>query len=277
LKDDDIGKEIFSKVDVAVVDEADRVLKPLSKYASFRQKKVRFTHGNPTEQIVNRMITNNNFVQLCFLSATVNSPLRSLFKRNGWKVQQMSVGKPFQIPETINHFWVDREGMKMSDLIVAIIQLGKAKAKSSASGRPYGGCVLFAMDFIPLATFKESLESRGLRVEILHTVAQHDVCVRNAILERLESGSLDIIIATEANSRGLDFPNLSQVILTAPCFEVNSYIHLAGRTGRQGLDGEVWNLFHGTEEFEAMMKLISYLKEVPFEMVENDQLQATLE
>jgi len=59
------------------------------------------------------------------------------------------------------------------------------------------------------------------------------------------------------------------VILTAPCSEPNSYIHLAGRTGRQGHPGEVWTLAYGEQENAAIAKTSSYLKlaihEVPLE------------
>eukprot|EP00466_Bigelowiella_natans_P005850 jgi/Bigna1/63702/fgenesh1_kg.58_\ len=37
------------------------------------------------------------------------------------------------------------------------------------------------------------------------------------------------------------------------------YIHLAGRTGRQGQKGEVWTLAYEKEDIENVGKLMSYL------------------
>ncbi|GAB5372585.1 hypothetical protein AAMO2058_001678300 [Amorphochlora amoebiformis] len=172
------GREMFQKVSWIVVDEADRVLKPLSKYASFREKKSRGRHANPCEVVINHLIQDHPEAQLCLVSATVNNPLRSMFRRNGWKVERISVGTPFEIPPQISHYYMDRHGVKMSDSIAGLY-------KSRIKGTTGKGALVFAMEHVHLPDFQMSLRSRGLEVEILHEVAQHDPTIRDDIVAKV--------------------------------------------------------------------------------------------
>jgi ATP-dependent RNA helicase DeaD len=60
---------------------------------------------------------------------------------------------------------------------------------------------------------------------------------RERVLERLRSGRLRFLVATDVAARGLDLPILSHVIQFEPPEDVESYIHRAGRTGRAGAAG----------------------------------------
>ena len=54
-----------------------------------------------------------------------------------------------------------------------------------------------------------------------------------------EAAGDQIIVAHESALRGVDLPNLELVVLTMMPESVESYIHVAGRTGRAGKDGRV--------------------------------------
>ncbi len=62
--------------------------------------------------------------------------------------------------------------------------------------------------------------------------------LRERTVEKLKSGHLDIIVATDVAARGLDVPRISHVINFDPPHDSESYVHRIGRTGRAGRSGE---------------------------------------
>ena len=66
-----------------------------------------------------------------------------------------------------------------------------------------------------------------------------------------EAAGDQIIVAHESALRGLDLPNLQLVVLTMMPESVESYIHVAGRTGRAGKDGRVVSIWTQREYDQA--------------------------
>ncbi|GAB7024280.1 DEAD/DEAH box helicase [Salidesulfovibrio brasiliensis] len=65
---------------------------------------------------------------------------------------------------------------------------------------------------------------------------------RESVLNRIRSGQLRILVATDVAARGIDIPELSHVFMFEPPEDPESYIHRAGRTGRAGASGTVITL-----------------------------------
>lgn len=65
---------------------------------------------------------------------------------------------------------------------------------------------------------------------------------REQVLNRIRSGQLRILVATDVAARGIDIPELSHVFMFEPPEDPESYIHRAGRTGRAGASGTVITL-----------------------------------
>ncbi|WP_344100443.1 DEAD/DEAH box helicase [Myceligenerans crystallogenes] len=66
-------------------------------------------------------------------------------------------------------------------------------------------------------------------------VAQKD---REKIVERLRSGALDVLVATDVAARGLDVDRIGLVVNFDLPREPEAYVHRIGRTGRAGRTGE---------------------------------------
>ena len=62
--------------------------------------------------------------------------------------------------------------------------------------------------------------------------------IRERTVNRLKSGDLDIIVATDVAARGLDVERISHVINYDVPTDTESYVHRIGRTGRAGRSGE---------------------------------------
>jgi ATP-dependent RNA helicase DDX51/DBP6 len=63
------------------------------------------------------------------------------------------------------------------------------------------------------------------------------------ILTAFTRGKLRILIASDRASRGLDVPNLTQVVNYDLPRSVTNYVHRVGRTARAGKEGQAWTLF----------------------------------
>ncbi|GCE76481.1 DNA helicase [Cellulomonas biazotea] len=81
-----------------------------------------------------------------------------------------------------------------------------------------------------------ALVERGISAaHISGDVAQSD---REKIVERLRSGALDVLVATDVAARGLDVDRIGLVVNFDVPREAETYVHRIGRTGRAGREGE---------------------------------------
>lgn len=67
------------------------------------------------------------------------------------------------------------------------------------------------------------------------------------LLRAFSSGSIKILIASDAASRGLDILDLTHVINYDMPSDTTRYVHRVGRTARAGKAGEAWTLFTKSE------------------------------
>lgn len=79
------------------------------------------------------------------------------------------------------------------------------------------------------------LEHRGYYPAVLHSGKVQEQ--REEALHNFKSGTTDILIATDVAGRGLDIPNVAQVINYDMTSEIDRYTHRIGRTGRAGKSG----------------------------------------
>jgi ATP-dependent RNA helicase DDX51/DBP6 len=94
-----------------------------------------------------------------------------------------------------------------------------------------------------------------------------DLTMRKKLVDRFKRRStdpdlsdnaiiLDVIIASDAIARGVDFPGLDAVInYDCPAF-TETYVHRAGRTSRAGREGECYTLLHSHQlgRFKSMLE-----------------------
>jgi ATP-dependent RNA helicase DeaD len=98
------------------------------------------------------------------------------------------------------------------------------------------GILVFARTKIMTTQLAERLEARGFAAEALNGDMPQNL--REATINKLKSGKLDILIATDVAARGLDVPRISHVINYDVPYDTESYVHRIGRTARAGRDGD---------------------------------------
>ncbi|MEX1317201.1 MAG: DEAD/DEAH box helicase [Synechococcaceae cyanobacterium] len=98
------------------------------------------------------------------------------------------------------------------------------------------GVIIFARTKAITLTVAESLEAHGYDVAVLNgDVPQAQ---RERTIERLKSGQVDVLVATDVAARGLDVDRIGLVINYDIPFDGEAYVHRIGRTGRAGRSGE---------------------------------------
>jgi ATP-dependent RNA helicase DeaD len=101
---------------------------------------------------------------------------------------------------------------------------------------PFDGVLVFVRTKTATVELSEKLEARGfLSAPLSGDVAQAQ---RERTIQRLKTGKLNIIVATDVAARGLDVDRISHVINYDIPHDTESYVHRIGRTGRAGRSGE---------------------------------------
>jgi ATP-dependent RNA helicase DeaD len=99
----------------------------------------------------------------------------------------------------------------------------------------YDGVIIFSRTKTMTVEIAEKLEARGYSASAINGDMTQQL--RERTINRLKSGGLDILVATDVAARGLDVPRLDLVINYDIPYDAESYVHRIGRTGRAGRKG----------------------------------------
>jgi len=109
-----------------------------------------------------------------------------------------------------------------------------------------------------------ALVERGISAATISgDVAQKD---REKIVERLRSGALDVLVATDVAARGLDVDRIGLVVNFDLPGEPEAYVHRIGRTGRAGRTGEALSFV--TPHERGRLRAIERTTRTPLQEVE---------
>jgi len=79
------------------------------------------------------------------------------------------------------------------------------------------------------------LDQKGFRADSIH--GNKSQSAREKTLDRYRNGELDILVATDVASRGIDVKNITLVVNFDLPMEADAYVHRIGRTARAGESG----------------------------------------
>ena len=89
------------------------------------------------------------------------------------------------------------------------------------------------------------LTRAGRRTAALHGGLTQEQRVR--VVERLRSGAIEVMVATDVAARGLDVPELTHVVNFDPPGSPETFVHRVGRVGRAGREGTAVTLLAPNE------------------------------
>ena len=103
----------------------------------------------------------------------------------------------------------------------------------------------------------KNLKSAGLKVDVMH--ADRPQKARAKALERFRSGAIQVLVATDVMSRGIDIQGIDAVINFDVPLDPEDYVHRIGRTGRAGAAGQAFT-FMGPDEVTPLREIEYFTK-----------------
>ncbi|MFT7620070.1 MAG: ATP-dependent RNA helicase DeaD, partial [Planctomycetota bacterium] len=159
--------------------------------------------------------------QTALFSATMPDVIRKIAAKHLTNPEHVSIKEKTATASTINQRGWLVAGMHKLDALTRILE-----------AEPFDAMLVFVRTKLTTNALAEKLEARGFAAAALNgDLAQAQ---RERTVQRLKSGKLDILVATDVAARGLDVNRISHVINFDIPYDTEAYIHRIGRTGRAG-------------------------------------------
>lgn len=226
----------FEKLKTLVLDEADEML----RMGFIDDVEWILEHTPATRQTV-------------LFSATMPEPIRRIAQRYLRDPQQVKIrSATTTVATTKQKYWQVRGADKL-EALTRMLEVEEIDA-----------AIIFVRTRTATVELADRLEARGYEAAALNGDMTQGL--REQVIERLKSGALDIVVATDVAARGIDVPRVSHVINYDVPYDTEAYVHRIGRTGRAGRAG-VAILFVAPREMR-MLKAIERATRQPIEPVQ---------
>ena len=214
------GKINFSRLEVLILDEADRMLD--------------MGFVEPVEQIVAATPENR---QTLLFSATLQGSVLALSERLMDKPQEIIVHAEREKHDNIEQKLHYVDDLKHKNRILDHI-LGEDGVNST---------IVFTSTKRHADQLVEELHEKGHRVAALHG----DMTQRKRIqtIAQLRNGKIRIVVATDVAARGIDVQSITHVVNFDLPRNIEDYVHRIGRTGRAGAKGTALSFAAGRDGF----------------------------
>ena len=163
--------------------------------------------------------------QVALFSATLAAPIRRIAQRHLKTPVEVTVRSKTSTATNIRQrYWVV-SGVHKLDALTRILE-----------AETFDGMIIFTRTKQSTVELAEKLEARGFAAAPLN--GDIPQALRERTVQRLKSGQIDIVVATDVAARGLDVERIGHVVNYDVPYDTESYVHRIGRTGRAGRKGE---------------------------------------
>lgn len=163
--------------------------------------------------------------QTALFSATMPQQIRKIAKTYLDQPLQIQIEAKQTTADTVRQRYWMVSGTHKLDALTRILEAEESD-----------GIIIFTRTKTMTTELAEKLSARGFAADALNGDIPQKL--REQLVNKLKSGQLDILIATDVAARGLDVPRISHVINYDVPYDTESYVHRIGRTGRAGREGE---------------------------------------
>jgi len=198
----------LSSLKAVVLDEADEMLR-----MGFIDDVEQILEHTPAER------------QVALFSATMPEVIRRVARTHLKNPVEIRIKSKTTTVSTITQRYWQVSGVHKLDALTRILEVEE-----------FDGLIIFVRTKTATVELAEKLEARGYSSAALN--GDMNQALREKTVERLKSGKLDIVVATDVAARGLDVERISHVVNYDIPHDTEAYVHRIGRTGRAGRKGE---------------------------------------
>ncbi len=163
--------------------------------------------------------------QIALFSATMPAQIKLVADTYLNAPKHIKIEAKSSTAQTIKQrYWV-MKGIHKLDALTRILEM-----------EPFDGIIVFVRTKLATEELATKLNARGFSASALN--GDIPQAAREKTVDRLKSGQIDILVATDVVARGLDVERISHVINYDVPYDTESYIHRIGRTGRAGRSGD---------------------------------------
>ena len=201
-----LGYVNLSKVSFFILDEADRML-DMGFYDDIMQ-------------IVSFL---PKYRQTIMFSATMPEKIQQLAKKilDDPVEVKIAVSKPAE--KIIQAAYICHEPQKLG-IILSLFNETKPER-----------VIIFASKKVKVKELANALRQKGLNADAMHSDLEQSQ--RDDVMYRFKSGKIDILVATDILSRGIDVDDIRLVVNYDVPYDCEDYVHRVGRTARANNDG----------------------------------------
>ena len=221
----------LEKIQVLVLDEADRML-DMGFWPSVRHIMEQLPKAHQT------------LLFSATLPASITSTIDALLK----DPERIEIARTGQTAATIEqHLCSVTQGQKPQLLKALIDSFDPAPER----------VLVFCRTKSRVDSIYKNLKAAGLKVDVMH--ADRPQKARARALERFRSGAIQVLVATDVMSRGIDIQGIDAVINFDVPLDPEDYVHRIGRTGRAGAAGQAYT-FMGPDEVTPLREIEYFTK-----------------
>lgn len=120
--------------------------------------------------------------------------------------------------------------------------------------RRRGTCIIFCNTIKMADIINKHVNNLGLKALALHgEMRQQD---RSNVMKKIKSKEIEILIATDIASRGIDIKKVGTIINYDIPYKADSYIHRIGRSGRAGEEGHSITIINKKPQLQILKEII---------------------
>lgn len=175
--------------------------------------------------------------QTMVFSATLKQNLRdelAKFVRSDFEFENEKT----ETSSTVRHHLIDIKHQGTVNALVSFLNIRK----------PYL-CIVFASTVKMVNEVAKGLKNNGINA--IYFSGSLDDRSRKKAIREIRSNKYSVIVASDLLSRGIDIPDVTDVISVDLPSDLDFYHHRAGRSGRFGKEGDSWVFYNADSVKEA--------------------------
>jgi len=223
------GRIDFSRLEVLILDEADRMLD-----MGFVDDIEEIVKATPADR------------QTLLFSATLDGVVGRMAERMTRDPQRIEIARVDDGGKIDEHLMYCDDSRHKDRLMEVILK---------EAG--FDQCVIFTATKVGSEELADKLSDQGYQAACLH--GDMPQSWRNRTLNDLRRGRIKVLVATDVAARGIDVPTITHVVNYDLPKQAEDYVHRIGRTGRAGREGTAITLAE-VREHHRVRRIEQYLK-----------------